>query len=330
MHYIRVVISLFLLAVSLVVTASQSYTAVSYNCENLFDTKHDSLKNDAEFTPNGARQWSFSRYWKKVNDIGRVIVQIGGKGEEWSLPDIVGLVEVENDSVMHMLTRKSLLKGASYNYVITESDDIRGLDVALMYNALKFKLLDKENIRISKIRDYRSTRDILHVTLRSVRMDTLHVFVVHSPSRRGGQYNAEEQRKMVIENILNRIKLLNTGNNCKNNIIVMGDFNDYSYSKPLRDIANAGLKEVTEGVRGLYHTDDVAGTYYFKQEWGSLDHIFTSENVYAEKCYIYDADWLLEKTNSGALKPRRTYLGEYYKGGVSDHLPLVLKFSIGN
>ena len=311
-------------------TAGQSYTAVSYNCENLFDINHDSLKNDTEFTPNGVRQWSFSRYRRKINDIGRVIVQIGGKGEEWSLPDIVGLVEVENDSVMHMLTRKSLLKDAGYNYVMTESADVRGIDVALMYNTMKLKLLAYESIRIPQVKDYRSTRDILHVTLRSTKQDTLHVFVVHSPSRRGGQYNAEEQRRMVIENLVCKINSLNTSDSSKNNIIVMGDFNDYSYSKPLKNIINAGLKEVTEGARGLFHPDEVLGTYYFKQEWGSLDHIFTSKNVLTEKCYIFDANWLLEKTNSGALTPKRTYLGEYYKGGVSDHLPLVLKFSIGN
>jgi hypothetical protein len=27
------------------------FTIVSYNCENLFDCRHDSLKNDYEFLP---------------------------------------------------------------------------------------------------------------------------------------------------------------------------------------------------------------------------------------------------------------------------------------
>ena len=47
-------------------------------------------------------------------------------------PALVALCEVENDSVMRDLTRYSALREADYRYVMTQSPDERGIDVALV------------------------------------------------------------------------------------------------------------------------------------------------------------------------------------------------------
>ena len=304
--------------------ARQRYTLVSYNCENLFDTRYDSLKNDTDFTPDGSRGWSFRRYMRKVNAIGRVVQQAGGNGEDWSLPDIVGLMEVENDSVMLTLTRRGMLKEARYSYIMTQSEDERGIDVALMYNAMRLRLLGHEEITIPKMADHRRTRNILYAAFRTVDDDTLHILTAHLPSRAG--HHREEYRLFVVDRLLSKVDSVRSEGT--GNVIVMGDFNDYSYNKSVKRITEAGLREASAEARGLVHPDEVCGTYRFKQEWGSLDHIFTSDGIQAEDCFIYDADWMLEKGNDGRLKPYRTYLGNYYHGGVSDHLPLVLRFSV--
>ena len=75
------------------------------------------------------RHWNYSRYKKKLVDVARVITAIG----EWSPPALVGLCEVENDTVLRDLTRRSPLKELSYRYVMTNSPDLRGIDVALLY-----------------------------------------------------------------------------------------------------------------------------------------------------------------------------------------------------
>lgn len=41
-----------------------SFRVVSWNIENLFDTHHDSLKNDHEYLPDAIRHWNYSRYKK--------------------------------------------------------------------------------------------------------------------------------------------------------------------------------------------------------------------------------------------------------------------------
>ncbi len=95
---------------------SSLLTFVELNCENLFDTRHDSLKNDVEFLPEGSYHWTPYRYWHKVNHLG--------------LPDLVALCEVENDSVLFDLTKRSAIRTAGYEYVMTDSPDERGIDVA--------------------------------------------------------------------------------------------------------------------------------------------------------------------------------------------------------
>ena len=95
------------------------FTFVELNCENLFDYTHDEGKNDQEWLPTATRKWDKKRYWKKVNNIAREIISCGGEGDDWALPDLVALTEIENDSVMHDLTHRSLLRNAGYEYVMT-------------------------------------------------------------------------------------------------------------------------------------------------------------------------------------------------------------------
>ena len=58
-------------------------TLVSLNCENLFDCQHDSLKNDLEWTPEGTNHWTRTRYWHKLNNIGREILACDQRRLGW-------------------------------------------------------------------------------------------------------------------------------------------------------------------------------------------------------------------------------------------------------
>ena len=52
-------------------------TFVELNCENLFDTRHDSLKQDLEYTPESDHHWTRTRYWRKLNHISKEIIAMG-------------------------------------------------------------------------------------------------------------------------------------------------------------------------------------------------------------------------------------------------------------
>ena len=178
------------------------FTLIQFNCENLFDCVDDPNKADEEFLPDAYRHWTKGRYWKKLNGIGQEIVACGGEGANWKLPDLVALCEVENDSVMRDLTKRSLLRTAGYEYVVTHSPDIRGINVALMYSPFTFRLLHHQSITVPLVKDMRPTRDILYVKGTVITGDTLHVFVLHAPSRSMGEANSRPYRVVMQRNRL--------------------------------------------------------------------------------------------------------------------------------
>ena len=305
------------------------FTLVQLNCENLFDCRHDSLKADEEFLPTAYRHWTPSRYWKKLNRIGQEIVACGGEGTQWRLPDLVALCEVENDSVLHDLTRRSLLRTARYEFVMTQSPDIRGIDVALLYSPFTFALVKSHTFRIKPPAGMRPTRDILYAEGVTAVGDTLHVFVLHAPSRAGGEANTRPYRLAVAQRLcmaIDSIRLLNA----KANIVITGDFNDYGDTPALHLLTNSELKDVSTNATG---SNGAKGTYRYQGEWGSLDHVFVSEEMFRKgvSCHIFDAPFLMEDDEKyGGKRPWRTYQGPKYLGGFSDHLPLVVTFGMQN
>ena len=298
---------------------SSFLTFMELNCENLFDTRHDSLKNDLEFLPEGSYKWTPYRYWAKLNHLGQEIV-----AQSDPVPDFVAMCEVENDSVMFDLTKRSLLRNAGYEYVMTSSPDERGIDVALLYQPASFALLHSHSIRIKPLPDTRPTRDILYASGLLITGDTLHVFVVHAPSRRGGEVVSRPYRLLVASQLAEAVdSVYAISRDAK--IIIAGDFNDYADSPALQYLYEHHLINMSADAQGSH---GAKATYRWHGEWRSLDQILCSPSLAARKqsSVIGDLPFLLEDDEKyGGKKPYRTYLGPRYLGGYSDHLPLVVQ-----
>ncbi len=298
---------------------SSFLTFMELNCENLFDTRHDSLKNDLEFLPDGNYKWTPYRYWAKLNHLGQEIV-----AQSNPIPDFVAMCEVENDSVMFDLTRRSLLRNAGYEYVMTSSPDERGIDVALLYQPASFALLHSHSIRIKPLPNTRPTRDILYASGLIITGDTLHVFVVHAPSRRGGEQASRPYRLHVASQLAEAVdSVYAISRDAK--IIIAGDFNDYADSPALQYLYEHHLINISADAKGSH---GAKATYRWHGEWRSLDQILCSPSLAARKqsSVIGDLPFLLEDDEKyGGKKPYRTYLGPRYLGGYSDHLPLVVQ-----
>ena len=298
---------------------SSLLTFMELNCENLFDTRHDSLKNDLEFLPDGSYKWTPYRYWAKLNHLGQEIV-----AQSDPVPDFVAMCEVENDSVMFDLTKRSLLRNAGYEYVMTSSPDERGIDVALLYQPASFALLHSHSIRIKPLPDTRPTRDILYASGLVITGDTLHIFVVHAPSRRGGEVVSRPYRLLVASQLAEAVdSVYAISRDAK--IIIAGDFNDYADSPVLQYLYEHHLINISSDAQGSH---GAKATYRWHGEWRSLDQILCSPSLAARKqsSVIGDLPFLLEDDEKyGGKKPYRTYLGPRYLGGYSDHLPLVVQ-----
>lgn len=303
------------------------FTVVELNCENMFDCQHDSLKNDTEWTVDGENHWTFKRYWRKLNRTAQTIIACGGDGTDWMLPDLVALCEVENDTTMRDLTQRSLLRKARYEYVMTSSPDMRGIDVALLYSPFSFRLINSHALRIEPLPNMRPTRDILYASGQIISGDTLHVFVVHAPSRSGGEKATQPYRMAVANRLSDAVDSIRTISPTAK-IIALGDFNDYVGDAPLLEIERHDMTDISANATGKHGTK---GTYRYRGRWESLDHIFVSNEMAGmlTECFIMDERFLLEKDKTfGGYKPRRNYLGNHYNNGFSDHLPLVARFKI--
>ena len=282
------------------------FTLMSYNVENFFHPEHDSLKNDYEFTVDGTRHWSYTRYNAKAEAIARVIVNAGELNDP---PTIVGLCEVENEACCKKLTY--LLRNCHYDYVHYESPDERGIDVALLYRQEQFEVLHSRPVEVY-LDSLTHTRDILYIEGVTPQKDTLHLMVCHLPSQLGGTQASMWKRaaaKKVIQGLTDSIYALQP----QAKIVVMGDMN----GEPKDDIR--GLKNMMVGTKML--------TYKYKGLWSCIDQFYLSPAMEAVATpTVFNPDWLQEEdTKYLGLKPKRTWVGyKYQKGGFSDHLPILL------
>ena len=289
------------------VFAQDSLTIVSYNVENLFDYEHDTLKNDSSFLPNGDRHWTYHRYQTKLDRIAQVIVNISG----WESAAMVGLCEVENDKCLRDLCYR--LKRFHYKYVHYESGDERGVDVALLYDSTKVKVLDRKPLYVPLQGDM--TRDILYVKAVVRGMDTLHTMVCHLPSKLGGSAASKWKRQAAKQVIQQQVDSI-LGVDSLANIVVMGDIND-DPQDDLRGLSNSMLEWSRVG----------QGTHKYRGIWSCLDQVYVSKSLETNTTvHIYSPEWLLEEdTKYLDYQPKRTYVGYRYHGGYSDHLPIVLR-----
>ncbi len=292
-------------------TAQPPLKVMEWNVENLFDTRHDEGKQDEDFTPEGAYRWTRTRYWRKLTELSKVIAATAAT--DGQMPDLIGLCEVENDSVLRDFTRRSPLRHLRYRYLMTNSPDQRGIDVALLWQPNRFNMLDYRCIGIPcQAEGLTPTRDILYVRGITNNFDTLHVLVTHMPSRLGGTM-ADRKRQLAATTLWNITdSLLHTPSP---HIVVMGDF-------------NATGTDPIFSHTPLHPADPpTGGTYCYQGQWSYIDHILLSPTLTTcrHTVQVVSQPWQLElNENMRMQQPRRTYRGPAYMGGVSDHLPLLL------
>mgnify|MGYP005851107807 CR=1 FL=1 len=296
-----------------------------YNVENLFDTIDDSLHDDEDFLPGGKKKWRFSRYKKKLKNIYKVIVNAGGPRP----PEIIGLCEVENKKVLEDLLLHTPLNIYSYEILHAESEDKRGIDVALLYAADSLSVLSARWLKVDFGKENNErTRDILHATLLVYHCDTIDVFVNHWPSRRGGKEVTEKKRLAAAHTLIKAIvDVRKQRSDAK--IVVMGDFNDEPDDLSMQTLAQQGqMQNLSTKSQGQ------KGTIRFEGQWSLFDQILVSDPLInaSKKLYCQPEDFrifappylLIADEKYLGYKPAPTYNGRRYQGGYSDHLPIIL------
>ena len=309
-----------------------SLVTVFWNLENFFDYfDNGGGESDAQFSSYGARRWTKKRFYAKCDAIAKSVMWIGERYGR--MPDVIGLAEVENRGVLTKLLNYSLLRKYGYDIVHRDSDDRRGIDVALLYRKSSMSCVSETFIKpvINGVKF--PTRDILHACMRFSDGSDVDFIVNHHPSKYGGEKESEIKRYAAMEALRNICDSLG-----RDNVIAMGDFNDTPEDNSIR--VTLGAKPLIEPFcnDSLYNMlysfvgNPYIGTHKHQSQWSVLDQIIVSGNLLntgllnPNSAYIFRADFLLEEDKRNMnVRPKRTYNGLRYQEGYSDHLPVVLE-----
>lgn len=286
-----------------------------YNVENLFDTCHDVGKRDFEYLPNGSNRWNARKYKSKLRNMSRALADLGTD----VLPNVgcavIGMAEVENAKALDDLTAEAPLRARGYKYILVEGPDMRGVDVALLYNPSLFtptdtayhyyynkvegqdmvedtvKLTDEQKIQAANAqldtldvvadlpKNVSHTRGFLTITGK-LAGETVTIIVCHWPSRFNGSERREwagHQVHKIVEDLLAK--------NPDNKIFVMGDLNDDPMNKSVTEglRGKAEIKDVKEG--DMYNpwynilAKDGQGTLAYGGSWNLFDQILMTPNL---------------------------------------------------
>ncbi len=333
-----------------------------YNVENLFYPTRDTNIADEDYTPTGSRHWSWAKYETKCNRIFKVIAALDAE-----IPLLcIGLAEVENARVLQQLCLGTPLRYDGYGFVHFDSPDRRGIDVALLYRADRLEILHAKPLPVGQDggADVFHTRDILSVQAR-VRAsgDTLHLFVVHFPSKFGGALATDSRRRLAGRTLRQAMDSIRS-RHPQAYLLAMGDFNATADEAALSESIGfvpasaiqpseaAALPADAPYIHLMADFPPEAGSHKYREAWSLIDHIIVSRPLFQvcqpqiptgqggrrnakgqtrppRRAAIFDRDFLLteDKTYFG-LKPFRTFVGPVYHGGYSDHLPVYIDLKL--
>lgn len=330
-------VSLFLIVfINSTFSQEKKYKALCvafYNLENLFDTIDDPNKNDEEFLPNGKNNWSSKRYLKKIEHMSDVISKIGDEIQT-NGPVVIGVSEIENNTVLEDLIASPALAPLNYGYAWVNGPDKRSVDVALLYQKKHFTVTNVRSVtlRIPGKTDW-FTRDQLVVT-GILDGEKFNFIVNHWPSRSGGEKRSAPLRNAAADLCKSLAdSIYKSDANAK--IIIMGDLNDdptnNSLTKHLQ--AKSNVDEIKNGelynpMYNLFKKDGI-GSLAYRDKWDLFDQIIVSQPLLDKdkssyrflRAKVFNKSFLVQKDGAFAGYPFRTYVGGNWMGGYSDHFP---------
>lgn len=324
-----------------------------YNLENLFDTYHDEGKNDYEYLPDGANQWTDVKYQKKLHNMAEVIRAM--KDDNKVYHTILGVSEIENRNVLEDLVSQPEIADANFQIVHYDGPDRRGVDCGLLYRPDQFTLLesrsipftfDSQSINFSMTPEEQAnfrTRDILEV--RGTIGDEMFAFyVTHLPSRIGGKSGDLRSRgaEIIHENAMS---LMEKYPGIK--IVVMGDMNDNPFDESMvtylhgkENISEVGKEDFFDPFLSMIKAG--YGSLAYQGVWCIFDIIMVNQNLVnpakgtfgiqplvKKKFYgrVFQQPFMTQQEGQYKGTPKRTSSNGAFINGYSDHYPTYIVIS---
>jgi len=334
----------------------RTYVIGFYNLENLFDTYHDDGKNDYEYLPDGANQWTEAKYRKKLRNMAHVIAEMKKDNGRWHT--VLGVSEVENRHVLEDLVVEPEIAEANYQIVHYDGPDRRGVDVALFYKPDQMTLVESEsipfdfnskNIRFDMSKEEQEnfrTRDVLMVH-GIIDGEHFAFYVCHLPSRLGGKGQDLRARggEIIYEHSMKMMKKY-PGIKC----VVMGDMNDNPTDESMA-VYLRGREKLSQVGPEDYFSPFVSmlkagyGSLAYRGEWNIYDCILVNYALAhpdkgtfqimpiikkkKHKYYgrIFSKPFMTNQSGQYKDTPFRTFSNGAFIGGYSDHYPTYIVIS---
>ncbi|MBJ7879444.1 endonuclease/exonuclease/phosphatase family protein [Gelidibacter salicanalis] len=312
------------------------HTLAFYNLENFFDTINDPSKFDESSPMMELRTGRSAIYHKKVRNMARVISDIGAD-DAHNAPAILGVSEIENRNVLVDLVNDPLLLAKDYGIIHYESPDIRGIDVALIYQKALFQPISTSS-HVVKIYD-ETTRNRVHTRdqlLVSGKLDgdLIHVIVNHWPSRSGGEERSRSKRiaaAKLNKRLIDSLQVIDP----YAKIFTMGDLNDDPINASLKEVLNAKADKDKLELKDIYNPyenfhKNGLGTTAYRDAWSLFDQILMTQPLLEKdyssfrfyKAFIYNKNYLTTKRGRWKGYPFRSFSDGGFTDGFSDHFPV--------
>lgn len=311
-----------------------------WNVENLFDIKDAPLDRRPEAIKRKIKadltNWNQEVLDKKISNLADVI----GKINQGNGPDVLGVCEIENKQVLELLINKINLPNREYKIIHHDMSDLRGIDVAFIYDNHKYTYNLADFFHHTIIKRY-PTRELVQATLTTEKGNELILVGNHWPARSSGQYKTEPYRIIAGETLsyfVERIREIK-GNDAA--IIVMGDFNDQPFDRSLTDYA-LSVMERDKIVNGrnpyLYNLmwpllGRRRASYVFDNLPNMLDQFLVSKGIVKKSgTYVLEDDCVILEEFEGMTygdynTPVRFGQKDPNLNGYSDHLPISFTFN---
>ena len=291
----RLIFTLLLAAFIVACFAQKPYKVMFYNLENFFDTINDPEVLDDEFTPEGPKQWNSAKYNRKLGNTERVLFDLAAADK--------------------------------------------------VYRPEVFKLEGSYPVKtvVPSLPNFK-TRDILTMWGR-IDDEPFFFMVAHWPSRLGGK-DASEFKRIAVGEQMRRIADSVLKADPATRIVAMGDFNDDPTDPSMAEGlgARTRMKELEPGDFYNPFGDMLRagiGTLAYGDAWNLFDNIVVSGNMVSgddgmqlrkapgSKYYgnIFRRHYMVQREGQYKGYPLRTYVGNNFQGGYSDHFPVYIYFA---
>ncbi|MCQ2226309.1 MAG: hypothetical protein MJZ01_00160 [Bacteroidales bacterium] len=296
---------------------------MSYNVENLFDPEDDPDKNDNDFTPDGSYHWTRYKMRQKANRIKQVIMAANGTRGIGNHPAIVGLCEIEGEKALRTLCDSTGLNRVGYRYITFPTPDRRGVATGMLYDSKRVDIVESKPISVCVPDSDFITRDVLYAKF-TFDADTFHIMVNHWPSKYGGAIETIWKREYVANKLRTFCDSIRSAEK-EAKILLIGDFNDTDDAPALTKILGATSKG---NPYVNLSADTPKSSYKYQGSWGTIDHIIVSPSLAKPRPIfeVCDLQFIREDdTRYGGFKPFRTFIGQRFNNGYSDHFPVMVK-----